>query len=77
MHHTKSLGTGTKSGDGRNSLSHLLAEGKEKGNKSAITDNLFLKVLFIPYPLSQTDLRSPFVCRGKQLTVLIIQLTWV
>ena len=52
VHHTKSLGTGTKEWRCRNSLSHLLSEGKKRGNKSSITDNLFLKLQFIPYPLS-------------------------
>lgn len=43
--------------DGRNSLSHLLAKGTEKENKSAIADNLFLKLQLIPYLLSLPDLR--------------------
>lgn len=52
MHHAKSQELERRREDGRNSLSHLLAEGKERGNKSAITNDLFLKFQFIPYLLS-------------------------
>lgn len=50
MHHTKSLGTGTKEWGWQKYL--VTSVGRERGNKSAITDDLFLKLQFTSYPLS-------------------------